>query len=137
MDYLEAIKIQNKIATNSLLSLLDKNTQLNEKIVLQQLQRCLYIKFEIEETEELSFRKLAIMSIKTKDLKNRGLSDDVIAKKIHQYDCHQTNLISQKKILFCSYVERILGIEVSDDDVVNTQSLDKYASLIFRELVKK
>ena len=66
-------------------------------------------KADDSETEETNIRRLVIMSIKRQDLKSQNLPDAVIEKQIRRYDCHQTSLAAQRKVLLILFVKRDWG----------------------------
>ena len=64
----------------------------------------------IQEDTQTDIRKLVIISIKRQDLRKGNLPDEVIQREIKKYDCHQTSLAVQKKVLLLMFIERELGI---------------------------
>ena len=40
----------------------------------------------------------------------------MIQREIKKYDCHQTSLAVQKKVLLLMFIERELGIAMEDDE---------------------
>ena len=61
----------------------------------------------------------------------------MLEKRIHQYDCHQTSLVTQMKVLFVMYVEQKLDIQLEDDEVTAAEDLKAFSGLVFRALIKK
>ncbi|MCD7908300.1 MAG: hypothetical protein LUH04_11580 [Clostridium sp.] len=108
-----------------------------EELVYRNLRACINLRFGIGEETETDFRKLAIISIKRRDLSERKLPEAVLEKRIHQYDCHQTSLVTQMKVLFVMYVERKLGICLEDDEVTAAEDLRAFSRLVFRAMAKK
>ena len=102
--------------------------------VFNAVQNCLCRRFGIEERTETDFYRLAVISIKSRDLASAGLSGEVLEKRIHQYDCHQTSLVAKMKILFTLSVERSLGLSLDDDAVTNAHSLTAFSQLIYAAL---
>lgn len=113
------------------------SSALSHERILTTLQMCICARYGIDEHEDLSFEHLAIMSIKAHEPASRDLSPEVLAKRIRQYDCHQTTLIAKMKTLFTIYVEGILGVSTNDDDLAQTKTLDAYADLLYEALSKK
>ena len=70
----------------------------------------------IQEDTQTDIRKLVIISIKRQDLRKGNLPDEVIQREIKKYDCHQTSLAVQKKVLLLMFIERELGIAMEDDE---------------------
>mgnify|MGYP005777189985 FL=1 len=79
-------------------------------------------KLMLSETGETDIRRLVIMSIKRQDAKKRHLPDAVIEKQIRQYDCHQTSLVAQRKVLLLLFVEKELGIAFTDEEAVQIET---------------
>lgn len=102
--------------------------------VFKALQDCLCLRFAIEERQETDFYRLAVISIKTRDFSNAGLSAEALEKRIHQYDCHQTSLVAKMKTLYTMYVERQLGITLADDAVAGARNLGAFAQLVYEAL---
>ena len=103
-----------------------------EEMVYEKLRACINLRFGIPGETEDDFRRLAVISIKRRDLSEQGLE-----KRIHQYDCHQTSLVTQMKVLFVMYVEQKLDIRLEDDEVTATEDLKTFSGLVFRALIKK
>ena len=108
-----------------------------EEMVYEKLRACINIRFGIPGETEDDFRRLAVISIKRRDLSEQGLPEAVLEKRIHQYDCHQTSLVTQMKVLFVMYVEQKLDIRLEDDEVTATEDLKTFSGLVFRALIKK
>lgn len=102
---------------------------IKEQTLLTLLRQAVCCKLMIEEQEEQNIRNLVVISIKTQDRKAGRLPDEVIQKQIRKYDCHQTSLAAQKKVLLLMYVEKELGIHMSDEDAVSIETLDDLARL--------
>ena len=105
--------------------------------LLPLLRRAVCAKLMIEEQEEYNLRNLVVISIKTQDRKAGNLSDEVIRSQIKKYDCHQTSLVVQKKVLLLMYIERELGIHMSDEDATSVETLEDLAETAAVYLRKK
>ena len=86
------------------------------------------------ESEEDKLRDLVVISIKSADLKNKGVSEDMIRKQITKYDCHQTSLVVQKKALLLIFIEKELGIKLSDEEAVDIQTIKELAACVYEKL---
>ncbi|MGN0333351.1 MAG: hypothetical protein ACI4D9_10105 [Lachnospiraceae bacterium] len=103
---------------------------IDKKTLLPLVRQAVFYKLMIEEQAENNLRNLVIISIKTQDMKAGGLSDEMIRKQIQKYDCHQTSLVARKKVLLLMYLERELGIRMSDEDAVSAETLEDLSELI-------
>lgn len=103
---------------------------IDKKTLLPLVRQAVFYKLMIEEQAENNLRNLVIISIKTQDMKAGGLSDEMIRKQIQKYDCHQTSLVARKKVLLLMYLERELGIRMSDEDAVFAETLEDLSELI-------
>lgn len=99
------------------------------KTLLPLLRQAVCSKLMIEEQEESNLRNLVVISIKTQDLRMGNLPDKVIHNQIKKYDCHQTSLVAQKKVLLLMYIEKELGIRMNDDDASSIETLEDLAEL--------
>lgn len=108
-----------------------------EEMVYEKLKACINLRYGIPGETEDNFRRLAVISIKRRDLSEQRLSEAVLEKRIHQYDCHQTSLVTQMKVLFVMYVEQKLDIQLEDDEVTAAEDLKAFSGLVFRALIKK
>ena len=104
------------------------NEKENEIEILVKRAVCCKLMIPEDETEDL--RNLAVLSVKYQDQSNKSLSDDVIRSKIEKYDCHQTNLISQKKTLLIMFVEKELGLSFTDEDAVGISTVSELCKMI-------
>lgn len=86
----------------------------------------------IPEDETNDIRKLIISSIKSRNKENASLSDQVIQSKIEKYDCHQSNLVTQKKTLLILFIEKELGIHFTDEDAVEIASIDDLCRMVIK-----
>ncbi len=113
-----------------------KETEKNE-LTLEKtesfLRTALLHKLMIESKED-KIRDLVVISIKTADLKGKGVSEEMISKQITKYDCHQTNLVVQKKALLLIFVEKELGIKLSDEEAVDIQTIPELAECVYKKL---
>ena len=55
-------------------------------------------------------------------------------REIKKYDCHQTSLAVQKKVLLLMFIERELGIAMEDDEASDIENLDELADAVIRHL---
>lgn len=69
----------------------------NENTIKPLLKKAVCCKLMIPEDETDDIRKLIILSIKSRNKEDASLPDQVIQSKIEKYDCHQSNLVTQKK----------------------------------------
>lgn len=83
---------------------------LEKEVILPLLRKAVNLKLMIQEDTQTDIRKLVIISIKRQDLRKGNLPDEVIQREIKKYDCHQTSLAVQKKVLLLMFIERELGI---------------------------
>ncbi len=105
--------------------------------LLPLLRQAVCAKLMIEEPEEHNLRNLVVISIKTQDRKAGNLSDEVIRSQVKKYDCHQTSLVAQKKVLLLMYIEKELGIHMSDEDATSIETLEDLAETAAGYLKKK
>lgn len=104
--------------------------QLTRKMLLPLLRQAVLYKLMIgENEEESSIRNLIVLSIKLQDKKSGNLSDEVIRNQVSKYDCHQTSLVAQKKVLLLMYLERELGFHMSDEDAVSMETMEDMAKI--------
>ena len=94
----------------------------NEKTIKPLLKKAVCCKLMIPEDETDDIRKLIILSIKSRNKEDASLPDQVIQSKIEKYDCHQSNLVTQKKTLLILFIEKELGIHFTDEDAVEIAS---------------
>lgn len=113
------------------------NGPCTEELVYENLRACINLRFGTPGETETDFRKLAVISIKRRDLGDQNLPAAVLEKRIHQYDCHQTSLVAQMKVLFVMYVERELEIRLEDEAVTAAEDLGMFAHLVFLALAEK
>lgn len=111
--------------------------QRSARTLLPLLRRAVACKLMVGEQEESNIRNLVIISIKLQDQRAGNLPDEVIRRQIKKYDCHQTSLVAQKKVLLLMYLERELGIHMSDDDASSIETLEDLAALVSEYLEKK
>ncbi len=111
--------------------------ELETEKLLPLLRKAVCAKLMIEEQEERNLRNLVVISIKARDRQAGNLSDDVIRSQIRKYDCHQTSLVVQKKVLLLMYIERELGIHMSDEDAASIETLEDLARFAGVYLKKK
>lgn len=111
--------------------------QRSPQTLLPLLRRAVACKLMVGEQEESNIRNLVIISIKLQDQRAGNLPDEVIRRQIKKYDCHQTSLVAQKKVLLLMYLERELGIHMSDDDASSIETLEDLAALVSEYLEKK
>ena len=98
------------------------------------LEKAVNLKLMIQEDTQTDIRKLVIISIKRQDLRKGNLPDEVIQREIKKYDCHQTSLAVQKKVLLLMFIERELGIAMEDDEASDIENLDELADAVIRHL---
>lgn len=85
------------------------------KNILPVLQKAAAAKLMIPPTQETSIRNLVIMSIQCQAGQKPG--------QIQKYDCHQTSLLAQKKVLFLMSVEKELGIVLETQEAADIEDL--------------
>lgn len=104
----------------------------NEKNIKPLLKKAVCCKLMIPEDETDDIRKLIILSIKSRNKEDASLSDQVIQSKIEKYDCHQSNLVTQKKTLLILFIEKELGIHFTDEDAVEIASIDDLCRMVIK-----
>lgn len=104
----------------------------NEKNIKPLLKKAVCCKLMIPEDETDDIRKLIILSIKSRNKEDASLSDQVIQSKIEKYDCHQSNLVTQKKTLLILFIEKELGIHFTDEDAVEIASIDDLCHMVIK-----
>lgn len=77
--------------------------------------------------EEENIRRLVILSIKQRDKQSAYLPDSVVQKQIRSYDCHQTSLVVQKKVLLIMFIERELGVSLDDGQAADVETVGELA----------
>ena len=87
---------------------------------------------DAEDTDDL--RNLAVLSIRRQDERKRGLADSAIRNQIEKYDCHQTNLVAQKKVLLMMYVEKMLGISLEDEEAAGILTVRDFSEAVRKKL---
>ena len=100
-----------------------------EEILTPLFRQAVLKKLMITEEEESNIRNLVVLSIRMQDQIAGNLSDAVIRSQIGKYDCHQTNLVVQKKILLLMFLERELGIHMCDEDMVSIETVQDLARI--------
>lgn len=108
--------------------------RLSKEYILPDLRRAVNLKLMISEEKETDIRKLAVMSIKRQDLQSANLTDEILQKEIRKYDCHQTSLAVQKKVLLLMFMEKELGISMKDEEAVGIETLDQLAEAVTRHM---
>lgn len=83
--------------------------------ILPILQKAAAERLMIPPCKETSIKKLVIMSIR----RQTGEKPDMIQK----YDCHQTSLLAQKKVMFMMSVEKDLGIVLEAGEAAEIEDL--------------
>lgn len=104
----------------------------NEKTIKPLLKKAVCCKLMIPEDETDDIRKLIILSIKSRNKEDASLPDQVIQSKIEKYDCHQSNLVTQKKTLLILFIEKELGIHFTDEDAVEIASIDDLCRMVIK-----
>ena len=104
---------------------------LEKEVILPLLRKAVNLKLMIQEDTQTDIRKLVIISIKRQ---KGNLPDEVIQREIKKYDCHQTSLAVQKKVLLLMFIERELGIAMEDDEASDIENLDELADAVIRHL---
>ena len=104
----------------------------NEKTIKPFLKKAVCSKLMIPEDETDDIRKLIILSIKSRNKEDASLPDQVIQSKIEKYDCHQSNLVTQKKTLLILFIEKELGINFTDEDAVEIASIDDLCRMVIK-----
>ena len=87
------------------------------------------------DTDDL--RKLCILSIRRQMPEHEGVSDREIVRQIEKYDCHQANLVAQKKVLLMLYIESALGIHLADDEATEVLTVKDLADKAGKALRQK
>lgn len=112
--------------------------QVTEESLYERLRRVILLRLMVEEedADTDNLRNLCVLSIRRQTQGNEGMSDHAIGKQIEKYDCHQTNLVAQKKVLLMLFIERSLGIHLDDDesaDIATVRDLaEKYCCALKR-----
>lgn len=96
---------------------------------------CYRLMIDAEEAETDDLRKLCILSIRKQMTEHAGISDKELYKQIEKYDCHQTNLVAQKKVLLMLYIENKMGIHLDDDEAAAILTIKDLASIIRNVLI--
>lgn len=91
---------------------------------------CLRLMIPEEEADTDDLRKLCILSIRMQSGSGSGLPEGVIRNQIEKYDCHQTNLVTQKKVLLMLYIERMLGVTLKDRRAAEICTLKELAEAL-------
>lgn len=107
---------------------------IKESEALPLLREAVCRKLMIRDDSQNDIRKLIIMSIKRQELSSSGLPDAVIESRIRRYDCHQTSLVVQKKVLLFLFIEHELGIHLSDDEATEIETLPQLAHTIVHHM---
>ena len=115
------------------------NEAVNQEAMCASLRNavCSRLMIDAGEAETDDIRKLCILSIRRQMSENVGLSDREIVRQIEKYDCHQTNLVTQKKVLLMLYVERELNIQIGDDEAVEISTTEDLARVSADKLRRK
>ncbi len=95
---------------------------------------CRKLQIDINEVDTDEISKLCILSIRAHDTSDKGLSDSVIKNQIEKYDCHQTNLVAQKKVLLMLYLESALAIHIDDDIASDITTIHELVDVIVKQL---
>ena len=109
------------------------HSNITPELTEELLREAILHKLMIDAKED-KLRDLVVISIKSADLKNKGVSEDMIRKQITKYDCHQTNLVVQKKALLLIFIEKELGIKLSDEEAVDIQTIKELSSCVYGKL---
>ena len=106
---------------------------LKEKTVHDLLREavCRKLMIDPDEADTDEFRKLAILSIRRSSTA-KGLSDSAVNNQVEKYDCHQTNLVTQKKVLLMLYMEKVLRVEIPDDEASEIVTVRQFAEYLCR-----
>ena len=115
------------------------NEAVNQEAMCTSLRNavCSRLMIDAEKAETDDIRKLCILSIRRQMSENVGLSDREIVRQIEKYDCHQTNLVTQKRVLLMLYVERELNIQIGDDEAVDISTTEDLARVSAATLRRK
>ena len=115
------------------------NEAVNQEAMCTSLRNavCSRLMIDAEKAETDNIRKLCILSIRRQMSENVGLSDREIVRQIEKYDCHQTNLVTQKRVLLMLYVERELNIQIGDDEAVDISTTEDLARVSADKLRRK
>lgn len=115
------------------------NEAVNQEAMCTSLRNavCSRLMIDAEKAETDDIRKLCILSIRRQISENVGLSDREIVRQIEKYDCHQTNLVTQKRVLLMLYVERELNIQIGDDEAVDISTTEDLARVSADKLRRK
>ena len=115
------------------------NEAVNQEAMCTSLRNavCSRLMIDAEKAETDDIRKLCILSIRRQMSENVGLSDREIVRQIEKYDCHQTNLVTQKRVLLMLYVERELNIRIGDDEAVDISTTEDLARVSADKLRRK
>ena len=112
-----------------------KNSSFDIEDVYKTLRKAIIEKLMIDESVDDSIRHIVIYSIKKKSF-NGCLSDKTIQHQVTKYDCHQTSLVSQTKVLLIMFIEKELDIKYSDEESL-TDDLKELSKITYNHLKEK
>lgn len=112
-----------------------KKSDLNDDEIYVFLRKAIIAKLMIDENVDDSIRHMVVYSIKKKSF-NSCLSDETIKHQITKYDCHQTSLVAQTKVLLIMFIENELDIKYSDDESL-CDNLKELATYTYKHLKEK
>ena len=125
--------VKNKNEAEKLLKTVREILKRNETGDIEPLMKKIILcRLMIEDDETDDLKKLAILSIKQQDRENGKLSDSVILSKIEKYDCHQTNLVAQKKTLLIMFIEKELELCFENEDAVGINTIHDLCQIIWK-----
>lgn len=108
--------------------------ELSEERVYEALRDAVEKKLMIQAKQETNLRNLVVLSIKKQMVQNGIISESMISRHMGKYDCHQTSLAAQKKVLLQMFLERELGIKLSDDEAERIDDLRDMARIYTHHL---
>lgn len=127
----EAAKILGRIKDRSPESYTDTALHMELKRAI-----CCRLQIDPEEADTDVIRNLCILNIRKQSASGSGLSDGTIGRQIEKYDCHQTNLVTQKKVLLMLYIEKTLGIRLEDDQAAEILTVRDLAAAVKKCVTK-
>lgn len=118
----------NKTGIIEIRGMIERNECLKE--ITKKLHEAICQKLDIDDPSDC-LRDLVIVSIKKNFPSN--YSSDAVKQLVEKYDCHQQNLVTQKKVLLMLFVEKSIGIYLSDDEASKVITVSDYAEALAKK----
>lgn len=112
-----------------------KNSSYDFSDVYVLLRKAIITKLMIDDNVDDSIQHMIIYSIKKKNF-NNCLSDETIKHQITKYDCHQTSLVVQTKVLLIMFIENELDIKLNDEESL-IDDLKELSMVVYKLLKEK